>query len=100
MKPWMVIVGLIAIGLGAYTAVKETSRIVTGISSVIPEKLLEGDGYHAYLKRMIKEDCRTYTLEELKQAYYEECEFKLRYLETFQRILRFLYGKKDANSPS
>ena len=61
----------------------------SGIGTTIPYDLAEGDGYLNHLKGTLAAN-RSYTLEELNQRYYEETEFKVRYVETLQKVLRKL----------
>lgn len=90
MKKWAVyfIIGM-ALGLIVYNACQSVLSVVSKVGQEIPGNLVESRGYERHLTGTLQE-IDSYNLEQLKQRYKEDTEFKLKYLRTLQATLERL----------
>lgn len=98
-----ILVSVVALFL-IWSACQQVISVVVGIGSVIPPRMVNQEGYVRHLRGTIEviDKMKPYEtkdktpleqkLDWLLQRYMEEAEFKLRYVEVCQNILKKLAG--------
>ena len=103
MKKWLfyIICTIGIIGI-IWSASQQVISIIVGIGSVVPPRMVNQQGYQRHLRGTIEtidkwnpSRTKSQSIEEmdkkinwLLQRYMEETEFKIRYVEVFQNILK------------
>ena len=80
-----------------YTASQSLISMVSRVGECIPADLVSGDGYKNHLKSTL-DQIDNYNFEELRQRYKEDTEWKLRYIDVMQCILKRLAKVKAVDS--